>query len=301
MKKLEDFLKPIKSLNVSISPRHDSILDNTQYDLLSQVRYFIQDTHGVNEYDAIQDAGVVGLQDGDTTINITTIDRPINTGANSITKVLRGWLSSYKKYDSLKENVRAKTKLAQDFAASMIKKYPMKDISLFYFPESKTEDVIILNYFEVDDKHKNSGIGSMIMNDLISFADNQNFILILNTSDKFGSSPKRLKAFYKRFGFKINKDKRFREEMIRLPKNGINESMTFSKIPVYNKEVKKENSIQDIKYLEKWYEEFINILNSTEYQKRRYNETYGNMVAKTSGSNSRIGFAIVGKSITTDG
>jgi len=92
---------------------------------------------------------------------------------------------------------------------------------LLYYPESKTENIIVLNYIEVDKEHKNSGIGSRIMNDLVAFADNENFIITLNSTDKFGSSVKRLKSFYERFGFKVNKDRRFTEQMIRLPKSGI--------------------------------------------------------------------------------
>jgi len=209
----------MKSLNYF--KKYTQVVENSQYDILAQVGYFIKDKYGDKEYNSLQDAGVISLQDGDTTINITTTVKPEDSNADSITKVLRGFLSSYTKYDGLKENVRATTKLVQDFASTLIAKYPIKDIKLFYYPESKTENIIVLNYIEVDKEHKNSGIGSRIMNDLVAFADNENFIITLNTTDKFGSSVKRLKSFYERFGFKVNKDRRFTEQMIRLPKSGI--------------------------------------------------------------------------------
>ena len=111
--------------------------------------------------------------------------------------------------------------MVKEFADSILKKFPVKDIKLFYYPITANEDVIMLNYLEVNKTHKNSGIGSRIMEDLIKFADNQSFILTLDTTDKFGSSTSRLKEFYKRFGFKENKEKRFNKEMVRMPVNGI--------------------------------------------------------------------------------
>ena len=219
MKRLKNFINQSKLYPIGTIP--NVMVENSQYDLLGQVAYFIKNTYGEKEYKILQDAGVISLQDGDTTINITTIEKPEGTHADSITKVLRGWLLSYKKYDGLKEDVRTKTKMVKEFADSILKKFPVKDIKLFYYPITANEDVIMLNYLEVNKTHKNSGIGSRIMEDLIKFADNQSFILTLDTTDKFGSSTSRLKEFYKRFGFKENKEKRFNKEMVRMPVNGI--------------------------------------------------------------------------------
>ena len=143
------------------------------------------------------------------------------------------------------------------------------------------------------------------MNDIINFADNKNFILTLSPSNKFGSSIKRLREFYSRFGFVKNTNKKFTEEMIRMPLGGINESMmiymslsgnTFNQNQQVQQELKIKDTIQDEEYLEKWYEEFVAILNSPEYQKRRYKESAGITVTKKKTPDSRVGFAIVGSS-----
>jgi hypothetical protein len=91
----------MKSLNYF--KKYTQVVENSQYDILAQVGYFIKDKYGDKEYNSLQDAGAISLQDGDTTINITTTVKPEDSNADSITKVLRGFLSSYTKYDGLKE------------------------------------------------------------------------------------------------------------------------------------------------------------------------------------------------------
>ena len=112
---------------------------NSPYDILGPFRYFLIGEFGDTEYQNLQEAGPIAAQDGDTTINITTSSKPEGTHPDTLSKVLRGWLSSYKKYDGLRESVKQRTKLVQDFAQSLLKKYPIKDLKLFYYPESSTE------------------------------------------------------------------------------------------------------------------------------------------------------------------
>lgn len=155
----------------------------------------------------------------------------------------------------------------------------------------------MINLIEVQNEKKNAGIGTMIMNDIITFADNEGFILTLNPSNKFGSSIKRLREFYKRFGFEKNTDKRFTEEMIRKPNGEISEMVGYIDLrPNTNKAVTFRDSIQDDDYLEKWYDRFLEILNSEEYKKRRYKESFGLSISKKKLGSAKVGFAIVGSS-----
>ena len=69
---------------------------------------------------------------------------------------------------------------------------------------------------------KEEGYGTQIMNDIITYADQNNKIVTLTASNSYGSSKTRLIGFYKRFGFVPNKgrnkDFRFQDTMIREPK-----------------------------------------------------------------------------------
>ena len=91
--------------------------------------------------------------------------------------------------------------------------------------KSKTEsggDAIILDKIIVNPNTRNQGVGTELMNDLISKADNNNITLALTPSKDFGGNVTRLKKFYKSLGFVenkgTNKDFGFRETFIRLPK-----------------------------------------------------------------------------------
>lgn len=83
----------------------------------------------------------------------------------------------------------------------------------------------------VETSIKGSGIGTILMNDLIKFADKNNITLALTPSTDFGAtSVNRLKDFYKKFGFVENKGKNkvwnTTSSMVREPK--INTNKEFS-------------------------------------------------------------------------
>lgn len=86
---------------------------------------------------------------------------------------------------------------------------------------------LILSRIVIKDEFRNSGIGSKIMEDLISYADHNKQIIALTPASDFGGNKNRLIQFYKRFGFKHNKgiykSYEFRDAMIRYPK--LNETM----------------------------------------------------------------------------
>lgn len=78
---------------------------------------------------------------------------------------------------------------------------------------------VTIDHIEVPKNQRNSGIGRMMMNDLIALADSQGWALALSPSRSFGSSLHRLKKFYEDFGFinngGQNKDTRAIQTMIR--------------------------------------------------------------------------------------
>lgn len=86
---------------------------------------------------------------------------------------------------------------------------------------------LILSRIVIKDEFRNSGVGSKIMEDLITYADQNKQIIALTPASDFGGNKNRLIQFYKRFGFKHNKgiykSYEFRDAMIRYPK--LNETM----------------------------------------------------------------------------
>ena len=99
---------------------------------------------------------------------------------------------------------------------SLLNEYGLSDLVL-----SQKGNYVTLSKIVV--RERNKGNGTRFMQDFISNADKNGWILTLTPDDTFGaSSVPRLKKFYKRFGFKDNKgrsaDFNTRESMIRLPK-----------------------------------------------------------------------------------
>jgi hypothetical protein len=99
----------------------------------------------------------------------------------------------------------------------LMKEYGLKDLTL-----SKSGDHVTLNKIVVE--NQGQGNGTRFMEDLARLADEKGWTLALTPSGGFGAkSIKRLKDFYKRFGFVDNKgsnpDFHTRESMIRRPKD----------------------------------------------------------------------------------
>lgn len=107
---------------------------------------------------------------------------------------------------------------------ALIRGYNLSNVTL-----SKKGDVVILDKLVVADQ--NNGNGTRFMNNLIAEADANGWTLALTPDDSFGAtSVKRLKDFYKRFGFKDNKgrntDFTINESMVRRPNDGARFSIT---------------------------------------------------------------------------
>jgi predicted N-acetyltransferase YhbS len=99
------------------------------------------------------------------------------------------------------------------------------------YPNEKT-NTVFLSGFIVPVNLRNTGIGTSFMEDLVSIADENGYKIILTPSDSYGGSVRRLKEFYKRFGFIENKGKNrdfsHKEDMYRDPivMNTINEEIS---------------------------------------------------------------------------
>ena len=80
----------------------------------------------------------------------------------------------------------------------------------------------VLSKIVVPKELRGTGVGSKVMKDLIDKADNEHAIIALTPDTAFGGTKGRLIKFYKGFGFVPNKgrnkDFRYRETMIRYPK-----------------------------------------------------------------------------------
>jgi len=91
--------------------------------------------------------------------------------------------------------------------------------------ENKTS--LILSRVVIKNDFRNTGVGTKIMEDLVSYADRNKQIIALTPASDFGGNKNRLVQFYKRFGFKHNKgiykSYEFKDSMIRYPK--LNETM----------------------------------------------------------------------------
>ena len=98
----------------------------------------------------------------------------------------------------------------KDLQETLKLKYKIKDIRLFYYTVNDEKsltirNIIMINLLMIKKRHRNTGIGSSVMNEICNFADENKCFLTLRTSTKFGSSIKRLVSFYDKFDF-IEKD-----------------------------------------------------------------------------------------------
>lgn len=80
---------------------------------------------------------------------------------------------------------------------------------------------ITLERLIVPDECRGHGLGSAVMRDLVAYADRHRKQVRLTPSGAFGGAPRRLVAFYARFGFVSNegreRDPACRERMYRNP------------------------------------------------------------------------------------
>ena len=109
-------------------------------------------------------------------------------------------------------------------------KYSDYLVGLEIYEDSKS---LKLSRIVIKDEFKNRGIGTDIMNDLITYADDNKKIVTLTPSSDFGGNKNRLVQFYKKFGFKpnkgVHKSYEYMDTMIRWPKLSENSSKAIIK------------------------------------------------------------------------
>jgi predicted GNAT family N-acyltransferase len=111
-------------------------------------------------------------------------------------------------------------KLASALKATAAQK---QDVEVNLYPVRNQPNVMYLSKIEVPQGQRGQGIGSSVMQDIISQADADGKTITLTPSTAYGAtSTKRLKDFYKRFGFVENsgrnKNYALNETMYRLPR-----------------------------------------------------------------------------------
>ena len=111
-------------------------------------------------------------------------------------------------------------KLASALKATAAQK---QNVEVNLYPVRNQPNVLYLSKIEVPQGQRGQGIGSSVMQDIINQADADGKTITLTPSTAYGAtSTKRLKDFYKRFGFVENsgrnKNYALNETMYRLPK-----------------------------------------------------------------------------------
>lgn len=78
---------------------------------------------------------------------------------------------------------------------------------------------ILLDRIIVEKKYRNKGLGKKAMEELCSFADETNSVILVSPSNFMGSNIRRLNKFYRGFGFVKRKGfyDLVRSSMMRLP------------------------------------------------------------------------------------
>ena len=86
---------------------------------------------------------------------------------------------------------------------------------------------VYISKIVVPKEKRNEGMGTEFMRKMAELADEYGVYLTLSPSNSFGGSESRLKKFYKRFGFRLNKgrkaDHRFMYAMVRDPAHKLRE------------------------------------------------------------------------------
>ena len=123
-------------------------------------------------------------------------------------------LAKYAQEDFQEENIEdAQEETLQDLQNRLVETYSI-DLWLGSHPEGFTISKIV-----VPEESRGSGIGSQVMEELVGYADTYGLTIGLTPEDTYGGNVKRLKQFYKDFGFVPNKgrnkDYAFSETFIR--------------------------------------------------------------------------------------
>jgi ribosomal protein S18 acetylase RimI-like enzyme len=121
------------------------------------------------------------------------------------------------KQNSISENTSLvnilKNFITENLGSSLSQKYNI-DVEV-----DEYKDYIEIKKILVPKEHRNRGIGSVVMSELVKYSEANNKDLFVTPDAAYGGSVSRLNKFYRSFGFKPNKgrdrDFRSKESMIR--------------------------------------------------------------------------------------
>lgn len=123
---------------------------------------------------------------------------------------------------------------------------------------------MIISQIVIPKEDRSKGIGSKVMKALTDFADKNKINISLTPDKSFGGSIERLKRFYRRFGFKPNKDYRYSESMMRKYKEPLKEMRDFINIVVAEETYDGDEFFEAYGWLE-----YPETLNEAEYRGRK--------------------------------
>jgi ribosomal protein S18 acetylase RimI-like enzyme len=124
------------------------------------------------------------------------------------------------KQNSISENTSLvnilKNFITENLGSSLSQKYNI-DVEV-----DEYKDYIELKKIVVPKEHRNRGIGSVVMSELIKYSETNNKDLFVTPDAAYGGNVNKLNKFYRSFGFKPNKgrnrDFRSKESMVRRSK-----------------------------------------------------------------------------------
>lgn len=193
----------------------------------------------VTEYRAISDdiAEVERIRDlfnaalGERNANVKQ-----NNAKETVTKLNKSNVQ-YSTKQSFKEQVDLVLKVNENVNSKVSKISSIDDIKskyqdkVQYLVISENDDALTLNNIVVKPEYRNQGIGQKVLNDLMSYADNNNKIIRLTPTSEYGTKS-RLAKWYKKNSFVENKgrnaDLTTYETMYRLPKTNEVNNVKFS-------------------------------------------------------------------------
>lgn len=98
----------------------------------------------------------------------------------------------------------------KEFTAALKLKYPIQDLKLQYEEDKRPH--IYLSLIRIRRMYRCQGIGSMVMSEVLKFADENQIEVWLYATNIYGSDLQRLYNFYLKQGFQMTnkKDGRFK-------------------------------------------------------------------------------------------
>ena len=94
---------------------------------------------------------------------------------------------------------------SQSLTKALQEQYPGLEL---YLSGPSRSGIVTLSKIVIPKESRGEGVGSKVMKAILSWADQAGHTLALTPSKQWGGSVGRLKTFYKRFGFVMNKGRK---------------------------------------------------------------------------------------------